>query len=78
MSDYRNEDDWQIELRRLKADEKFKVCRLNCGSRLTTRSVRVLCFVHSCSQCSAVVLALSHIAVDISELLCLHLVTGAV
>jgi len=37
--DYRNEDDWQIELRRLKADRKFKVCRLNGGFRLTTRSV---------------------------------------
>lgn len=36
MTDYRNEDDWQIELRRLKADNKYKVCRLNCGFKLTT------------------------------------------
>ena len=39
MSDYRNEDDWQIELRRLKADDKYKVCRLNCGFRFTARYV---------------------------------------
>jgi len=46
MTDYRNEDDWQIELRRQKADNKYKVCRLNCGFKLTARYVLcVLCFL---------------------------------
>jgi len=47
MSDYRNEGDWQIELRRLKADNKCKVCRLNCGFKLTTKCV-LCCFIHVC------------------------------
>jgi len=54
MSDYRNEDDWQIELRRLKADDKYKVCHLNCGFKLTTRSVICCCSVLPHSQISAV------------------------
>ena len=47
MSNYCNEDDWQIELRRLKAERQYKVCRLNCGYRLTTRFVLLCCI---CSQ----------------------------
>jgi len=58
MSDYHNEDDWQIELRRLKADNKFRVCRVNFGFRLTTRSV-LCCFLCHISATCVVFLDLS-------------------
>jgi len=49
-TDYCNENDWQIELRRLKADRQFKVCRLNCGFKLTSRSV-LHCSLSRCFAC---------------------------
>ena len=43
MLNYDTEDDWKIELRRLKADNKFRVCTLNSGFRLTAGFVILSC-----------------------------------